>query len=531
MNLQQRPLLAASPGAGAQPPGHAVVAGTPEAAAAGSALLDAGGNAADAAVAVALVLAVTEPAGSGLGGTASVVIHGPATPAAAILAPSLAPRELPNDIEAKALRNHRAATVPSFLRVLEILKARFGAGAVTWAQCVEPAIRCAEDGVRLGRFRYRSLLRNAHLLRKRPSVAAVFLHDNGAVPPPEATLRQPALARTLRRLAAVGPGDFYEGEIARAIAADMAEHRGWITLDDLRRFPTPEVEPALAGSYRGFTVHTLPPPSGGWVLLQALNLLELAPADELVPGHVNQPIWMAETLKVAYRSRRRQPLSDGEQHRQRAEAAVGKARARVLFERLKEPDRGETTHFSIIDADGLAVAVSQSLDSNYGARVLTPRLGFLYNNYMSEFTTNPARPRHPFRLRAGAAAYSSMACTILTRDGRAELVLGSPGGGRIVSAVLQATSAWVDGGRSIEAAVAAPRMHYTPATKVLQLERMLHDQAQILGLQKRSFTLSVPVTTFRFDDRDSYFGGVNAVAREGGRHVGAADPRRDGAVR
>jgi gamma-glutamyltranspeptidase/glutathione hydrolase len=510
-------------------PPAAVAAGTPEAAEAGAEILRAGGNAMDAAVAIALSLAVTEPAGSGLGGTAYVLVHPPGGPAVAIRGPSRAPARIPDGVDAKKLRNHQATTVPSFLKVLEVAWRRHGSGRIAWAKLFEPAIRHAEDGFRLGPFRYRSLVRNRKILSTRPSAAAVFLLPGGKLPPPDHRLRQPALARTLRRLAEHGADDFYKGAIAEAIARDMAEHEGWITREDLASFPPPEEVPALHGTYRGRDVFALPPPSGGWVALQALNILELVPARELALDHVNRPIWMAEALRAAYRSRRRSPVPDQGDYTRAVDRRTRKKTAETLFRAIHPPGGGETTHFSLVDSTGLAVAVTQSINSYFGARVLAPELGFLYNNYMCEFTTR--KKGHPFTLAPDALAYSSMGALIFARDGKPELVLGSPGGGRIISAVVQTASARLDGGCSVEAAVREPRMHYTARTEVLHVERFPPERWQVLSLQSRGFEVSIPVTTFRRDGLDSYFGGVNAVAWENGRWVGAADPRRDGAVR
>jgi len=508
-----------------------VAAGTPEAADAGAEILAAGGNAADAAVAVALTLAVTEPAGSGLGGAASPILYLPGGDVVVIAGPSRAPAELPAGIDAPALRNHQAATVPSFVRVLETLYERFGSRRLSWSRLLAPAIRHAESGIRLGWFRHRSLVRNAHVLGGSASAAGVFLLPDGRIPAPEDVLRQPALARTLRRLADRGAGDFYTGEIARRIARDMEANRGWITEHDLAELPDPEVVPAVAGTYRGWEVYTLPPPSGGWVVMQALNILEQAPGEDLRLTEENRSIWMAEALRAAYRTRRHSPVSDLNDYHEEVRTRISKQTARALHQQIEPPDRGETTHFSIVDGDGLAVGVTQSINSYFGARALAPELGFLYNNYMSEFTTNPAKERHPFALRPRGPAYSCMGAAILARDGAAGLVLGSPGGGRITSAVIQTVSAWVDGRCSVDEAVRAPRMHYIPRTDHLHLERFPSRPSEVLALQRRGFAPTIPVTTFRRNSLDSYFGGIHAVAREQGEWVGAADPRRDGAVR
>lgn len=506
-----------------------VSAATPEAAQLGAKILDAGGNAADAAVAVAFALSVTEPADSGLGGQAFVILQRPEEPPVVLRGCSRAPARLPAALKPSDVRDHRATTVPSEVRTLETLWKRFGSGRIGWRRLVEPAAELAEQGFRLGTHRRASLARNTHHLRRRPGAAAIFLAADGKLPAKEHLLKQPALARTLRRLAAAGAADFYTGDIARAIAADMRKHGGWITLEDLRNTPEPEVAKPIRTTYRGFDVYTLPPPSGGWVVLQALNILEQAPAAELALDHGNRTIWMAEALRAATTFRRKHPVPDQGAYEEAVRSRVSKKQSKILFEKIDAPGSGETTHFSIVDGDGMVVAVTQSIGTFFGSKVLSPELGFLYNNYMTEFTL--AKKDHPFAMKPGALAYSTMAATIVAKDGRPVLALGSPGGGRIIAAVLLVVSGWIDGGQDLGRAVSAPRLYYRAKDRGLRLEQYPKDPALTIELQQRKFGISMPVTAFRVGDLDAYFGGVNAVAFEQSRWRGVADPRRDGAVR
>jgi len=506
-----------------------VSAATPEAARVGANILDAGGNAADAAVAVAFALAVTEPADSGLGGQAQIILQRPGEPPTVIRGCSRAPSRIPAVVKTADIRDHRATTVPCEVRVLETLWKRFGSGRIPWRQLVEPAAELAEKGFFLGAHRRASLARNTHHLRRRPTTAAVFLAADGKVPAPDQALKQPALARTLRRLAEAGAADFYTGEIARAIADDMRKHGGWITLEDLRDTPEPDIVKPIRTTYRGFEVYTLPPPSGGWVVLQALNILEHAPAAELAFDHRNRPIWMAEALRAATTFRRKHPVPDQSAYEEAVQSRVSKEQSKILFEKIVAPTSGETTHFSIVDNAGMVIGVTQSIGTFFGARVLSPGLGFLYNNYMTEFSLSIQD--HPFALKPGALAYSSMAATIVTRDGRPVLVLGGPGGGRIISSVLLVLSGWIDCGQDLGRAVRAPRLYYRARDLGLRLEQYPTDPALTIELQQRRFAVSVPVTAFRIGDLDAYFGGINAVALEGSRWRGIADLRRDGAVR
>jgi gamma-glutamyltranspeptidase/glutathione hydrolase len=206
---------------------------------------------------------------------------------------------------------------------------------------------------------------------------------------------------------------------------------------------------------------------------------------------------------------------------------TSKETARSIARTLPPVDRGETTHFSVVDQWGCMVSVTQSLNAYFGARVASPELGFLYNDYMREFEA--AGRDHPFALRPGGQPYSSMSATALVRRGEPLLALGSPGDDRIISAVVQVLSRWVDVASDIESAVAAPRMHAMRKDELL-LECTPPGPEQLLALERRGYHLSLPLSSLFTARLNPYFGGVHAVAREQERWSGAADPRRDGKV-
>lgn len=482
---------------------HGVVSSaSPEATAAGVEILEAGGNAIDAAVAVSIALGITEPAGSGIGGQTQIIVHPPGGAPFVINGTSFSPAATPTTASRRQLTYGRtASTVPSTLKVLDFAQRQFGSGRISWAQALAPAIRYADDGFAVSGFRYRSLVRSQDELAADATAAALYLAEDGRAAPEGARLRQPTMARTLRRLARDGAQDFYTGAIAREIAEDMAANGGWITADDLARTPDPLVQPALHARYRGHDVHTLPSPAGGRSVLTALAELESAPAEDLArSGATSRTLWLLRALNVA--------------HAQRADPSEA---------------AGETTHFSVVDADGMAVSVTQSIDSYFGARVAHPTLGFLYNNYMQTFEVN-SRGR-PFALGPNKPPFSSMSATIVARDGRPVLVLGSPGSARIISAVTQVLSHWVDVEPDIEAATAAPRVHVTlPATAYL--EQSILDPKLLSALGEAGFRLRRQAFGLSDTGLDPYFGGIHAIAREGadGGWRGAADPRRDGTV-
>lgn len=491
----------------------AVSSATPEATEIGLEVLCRGGNAIDAAIAVSLALGVSEPAGSGVGGQVLLLRHAPSEPAVVIngstRAPAATPANGPFD-----LTGRRATTVPSTLAVLEVAHRRFGSGRLRWSELVLPAAELAARGSSSGRFRTASMRR----------------YGNAAIGE-----RGPNLSRMLRRVAAGGAEEFYRGQIAREIADDMQKHGGWMTYEDLAGFPEPQVQPALRGSYRGFEVHTLPPPAAGWVVLTALNMLEQAPRDEL-ETEAGQIDWMATALRTAHGARMREPVGDGTDRRDLLLRHTSKDEAaRLHRERLAErrEGSGETTHFSIVDADGVMVSVTQSLNNYYGAKVAHPTLGFLYNDYMREFVRDERR--HPFALRPNALPFSSMSATILSKDGRAVLGLGSPGSRRIVSAVVQVISNWVDQDMGLEAAVAAPRIHVVPETDRLFVETAFAppvlNSKLLLSVEQRGFRIAAPHTSLDHRGLSPYFGGVHAVSVTPDGLRAAADPRRDGVGR
>jgi gamma-glutamyltranspeptidase/glutathione hydrolase len=510
----------------------AVSSATPEATAAGVAILEQGGNAIDAAVAVSLAVGVSEPAGSGIAGQTVMLVAPPSGEPFVINGTTWSPRQLPPDVDAAQLTYGRtAAAVPSTLRVLDLAWQRYGSGRVAWAELLAPATRIAEEGFVVGPFRQRAFRNYHEVLVRQPAAAAIFIRPDGTPYQAGDVLRQPLLAATLRRLAAAGANDFYRGELAREIVADMAGNGGWITAGDLAAFPEPAILPALSGSYRGHAVYTLPPPFAGWVVLQALNILELDAGAALAADDAQRRLHLLDALRIAHGSRRDSPVGDYRNYAAEVGGKVDKASARTLLEhyraQLEQEAGGETTHFSVVDGEGTVVAVTQSIDSYFGAGVVHPGLGFLYNNYMQGFQVDD--PAAPYALEPLQMPKSSMSATVLTRNGRPVLVLGSPGSARIISAVVQVASYWVDVAPDVEAANAAWRVHVVPPDRAYVEGPELGPEL-LSGMAGRGLTLVRPTYGVSDSPLDPYFGGVHALALEQGSWTGSADPRRDGRV-
>lgn len=513
-----------------------VSSASPEATAAGIELLERGGNAVDAAVAVSLALGVSEPAGSGIAGQTVMLVRPPDGGAFVINGTTWSPRSIPDEVRAEQLKyGHTASAVPSTLRVLELAWRRFGSGSQSWQSLLQPAIRIAEDGWIVGPFRQRAFHFYHETLKKQPAAAAIFTRADGMAYQEGELFRQPLMAATLRRLSDAGADDFYRGAIAADIVADMKANGGWISAQDLAEFPEPLVLPALAGSYRGYDVHTLPPPFGGWVVLQMLNVLEQYPATQLAADDEERRLRLLDALRISHGSRQDQPVADYVDYAEEIAVKTSKAEAKRLLSGYRasfkaysgDTDGGETSHFSVVDGDGLAVAVTQSIDSYFGAGVAHPRLGFLYNNYMQGFQLGDKGA--PYALEALQMPKSSMSATIVSRDGQNRLVLGSPGSARIISAVAQTVSYWVDVDRDVVSALAAFRVHVVVPDKAY-IEGPELAPVLLEGLAERGFRLLRPTYGVSDGQFDPYFGGVHALAFEQGNWTGAADPRRDGRV-
>jgi len=500
-----------------------VSAATPEAVAIGVDILEAGGNAVDSAIAVALALGVSEPAGSGLAGQTVMLIRSPDGTTEVIHGTTWSPAHLPETVTREQLRyGHTAASVPSTPKVLDLALRRYGSGRLTWADLVQPAADLARAGFPLGPFRARAFRFYGEDLARQEAARRLFLKDDGTAWSAGEIFRQPRLAATLERLAAAGAEDFYSGRIARQISDDMAANGGWITSEDLAQFPEPAIVPPLTTNYRGLEVATLPPPFGGWVLLQMLELLEQVPAAGLAEDGSRRRLELLEVMRIAHRSRRDTPVSSFTDYDEDIARRISAGEAQRLRERS-----GETTHFSVTDSDGWAVAVTQSIDSYFGARVAHPELGILYNNYMQGFRLED--DGSPYVLKAREMVLSSMAGTIASRDGRPVLVLGSPGSARIISAVAQVLSYWHDVEADVVRAVDAWRVHGYPDDRAyVEGPRLPRDL--LSGLAERGFSLYRPRYGVSDSHYDPFFGGVHAIALQHGEWVGAADPRRDGTV-
>lgn len=516
-----------------------------------------GGNAVDAAVAVAFALAVTYPQAGNLGGGGFMMIRQSNGKVTAIdyreTAPRAATRNMYLDAkgelkkgEGSSLIGYRASGVPGTVAGMEYAWRRYGSKKVTWAQLLEPARRLASEGFSVSHRMAQSLQGNRELLTRNQDSRRIFLR-NGTFFRENETLIQSELAQTVARLQRYGPREFYHGETARRIAADMQRNRGLITLHDLRNYKVRERVP-LRGTYRGFTVVTMPPPSsGGIVLLQMLNMLEGRDMKALAPNSSERYHLLVESMRRAFADRATYPADPDfvavpvagliEKGYARARAAdISNARASTSEEvkagvpvgtQLNES--AETTHFTIIDKDGNCVSNTYTLNGAYGSGVTARGTGILLNNEMDDFTAKPGAPNlfgliqnERNAIASGKRPLSSMTPTFVLRpDGGLWFALGSPGGPTIINTVLQAVTNIIDHEMNLQQAVDAPRVHHQwlPDEIVSEPYGVSSDTRRALE------TLG-----HRFAPRPRYIGDAQAIMIEeqSGMRLGASDSRGEG---
>jgi gamma-glutamyltranspeptidase / glutathione hydrolase len=573
---QQAPAPSAAPPSSAGPGGaaeHAMVASAhPLASEAGVAMLRAGGNAIDAAVATAFAVGVVEPMMGGIGGSGGMLIWRQEAGRADYLDfYARAPGHLPPDA-AERRRDHPARLVAVPGAVAGLLEAHGRFGRLDRAAILEPAIRLAEDGFPVSGLLARTIADDSAKLTAYDRARELFWPGYRPLAAGE-RLVQPELAETLRRIAREGQAGFHQGPVAAEVVSVLRAGGNPITLKDLAGFE-PVWRRPVCGVYRGRPVLSAPPPQSGLQLVQTLHLLEaydlgaLGPpprstggADALVralriatadrqhhmadPDHVRVPA--AGITSPAYARERAAAAGAGRDVAQRVsagdplpfdhgppppacapldpfgptaahdDAAPGAAPAALAIE--DDRDQGETTHLSVVDAEGNAVSLTFTQGAYFGSGAWAA--GTFLNNAMSIFSGDPDSPNY---LRPGRAPVSTTTPTIILDGDRVRMVVGSPGGGRIPHAVVQAIVYTLDYGLSPLEALRMPRVHPHFSTPTIDFEQGFRGDV-LGGLRERGYQLEVmPPTSL-------YFGGVHLIVRRDGRWLGAADPRRDGEVR
>lgn len=511
-------------------------------------VLSQGGNATDAAVAVAFALAVTLPQAGNLGGGGFALVHRAADRSTHALdfrerAPAAAHRDFflgPDGTvdRDRARYSHYAVGVPGSVAGYLDLLDRFG----TWprGRVVAPAIRLAEEGVRVTPVLHRNIASRMDRLGRWPATRAVVAGPDGGPLKAGDVMRQPDLSVSLSRIAEDGADAFYAGEIAELIVAEMGRHGGPITADDLVAYRTAWRDP-VRGSYRGVDIASMPPPSsGGAHLVQMLNVLE--GWDVASFGH-NTAVGLhhlTETMRRAYADRAAH-LGDPDFWAVPLDWLTSKAYAAELRAAIR-PDRAtpsdqvsagtprlegaNTTHLSVMDRDGNAVSMTTTLNFGFGTGIVAEGTGIFLNNEMDDFSAKPGVPNaygliggEANAIAPGKRPLSSMTPTLLLADGRAVGAIGSPDGSRIITAVLQVIVNLVDHGMNLAEATAAPRVHHQWLPDRIWAEEGVSEDT--LDLLRRMGHVV---------ERRRAFGAVQAAVAAAGGFRGVSDPRRPGGL-
>ena len=510
---------------------------------AGRDVLAAGGNAVDAAIATGFALAVTHPSAGNIGGGGFMIIRFPNGTATAIdfreTAPMAAHADMWLDDDGEYSRqihhySHKAVGVPGTVAGFD--KAHRLYGVTQWPALLAPAIDLAEEGFSLSERLANSLAAFVGRFAHYPATVAQFSRDGLPLAMGD-TLRQPDLGGSLRRIQAGRRDGFYRGPTAQLLVAEMTRGGGLLQMVDLERYEARERTP-IRGSYHGYEIIGMPPPSsGGVAVVTMLNILagyDLAAMGHNTPGYIHH---LAEAMRRAFRDRARWladtdvvdvPLhmltSPEHAAHLRRDLDSGSASVSAPGDLTLPYESPETTHYSVVDSDGMAVAVTYTLEAAYGAGIVVPGAGFLLNNEMGDFNAVPGHTdefgligTEPNLARPSQRMLSSMSPTILAKDGHLIAVTGSPGGRTIINTVLQVLLNLIDFDMDIEAAVAAARVHHQWLPDRIRLEADRFDNSTVAALQDMGHT-------------------VQAAGRQGlahsigidpdtGARVGAADPR------
>lgn len=516
----------------------------------GANVLARGGNAVDAAVATGFAMAVTYPRAGNIGGGGFMVIHNAKTGEATTIdyretAPAAATRDMFLGADgkpdpAKSRSSPLGVGVPGSVAGLALAHERYGSGRLTLAELIAPAIALARDGFVVEDDTADSLPGARDMFARWPDAAKVFLKPDGSSYAQGDRLVQANLAKTLEAVAAKGPAGFYDGPVATEFTRALRDAGGIITTDDLKAY-RPVIRTPIRGSYRGYDIVSMPlPSSGGVVLVEMLNILEGYRIKEMSVRSADTLHVMIEAMKRAYADRARHlgdpELVDVPLQRLLSKEYAARLRASIDMMRATpasaiadlSPGKREgqnTTHYSVVDRDGNAVSNTTTLNFSYGLGMVAGSTGVLLNNELDDFTAAVGAAN-----AYGLVGYeanlpgpnkrplSSMSPTIVLKDGKPVLVTGSPGGSRIITAVLQIILNVIDHEMNVAEAVAAPRMHNQWLPDEARFENGFSPEV-LDDLRKRGHTVLTPLSQTS----------ANSIAVTPNGLAGAPDPRTRGA--
>ena len=512
-------------------------------------ILQQGGNAVDAAVAVGFALAVTLPRAGNIGGGGFMLLHLAGSNKTVAIdyretAPKAATRKMflkaDGAVDRERVRySHRSVGVPGTVAGLTMALRRYG--TMPLEKVMAPAIRFAAEGILVSRDMAHQLKRRAKRLKKVSETKRVFFDKDGKPLTPGDRLVQRDLAESLRSIAKGGATAFYKGDVAGRIVAEMKANNGLITAQDLADYRAVMREP-IHGRYRGYDVYSMPPPSSGGIhLVQILNILEGYDLAAFGPNSAASIHHMAEAMKLAYADRSKH-LGDPAFWSVPVKGLMSKKYAAALRRRIdagratpardigpgkpQAYESNETTHFTVMDRFGNAVSNTYTLNFGYGSGIVAKGTGILLNNEMADFAAKPGVP-NAFGLVGGAAnavdggkrPLSSMSPTIVLRDGKPFFATGSPGGSRIITTVLQLLVNVLDHRMNIAEATHATRFHHQWLPDRLQMEEgFSSDTVRLLKKKGHKIKVGRPM------------GSLQSVMRTKDGFLGASDPRRPDAL-
>ena len=513
-------------------------------------ILKRGGNAVDAAVAVGFALAVTLPRAGNLGGGGFMLISDAAGEDTLAIdyresAPAAAHRDMfldvNGDVDTRLEQfSHLSAGVPG--TVAGLAHAWRQKGSLPWKNLLQPAINLASEGFTVSDDLASILEIKREPLTANPVSAALFFGDDGNPQQVGTVLKQPDLAKTLTLIAEHGHKGFYGGTVADLIVAEMKKNGGLITHQDLDQY-RPKIRAPLIGQFNDFTVMTMPPPSSGGIhILQMAAIAQYLPIEKPGQGSAASIHYLAEIMKRAYADRSKH-LGDPDFHEVPTRWLLSEEYARSLAASISEtratpsdqisagtpppPESPDTTHFSVIDQNGMTVSNTYTLNFSFGSGIMVEGAGFLLNNEMSDFSAKPGVP-NAFNLLGGSAnaiepgkrPLSSMSPAIVFRNNQVYLATGSPGGSRIISTVFQQLVNILYYDMNVAAATSAPRFHHQWYPDVLELEPGFSPDT-IARLEAMGHQVRSPAPTM---------GSLQSIVRIDGLLFGAADPRRPNAL-
>jgi len=515
-----------------------VASGKYEASMAGLEIIELGGNAVDAAIAVSFALGVVEPNSSGIGGGGFMTLRSEDGDVVFLdfreRAPAAATPEMWQlDSEGSVIGSQnsvggKSVGIPGVVAGMWEAFNKYGSGNVTWAQVIQPAIDLAENGFYVTPTLYNDMAGSYEKMLEYPEFGAIYLNELGLNYQVGELFKNPELAKTLKKIAEGGKDAFYTGELAEEMVSTINKYGGIFTLDDFANYSVIEYEP-VEGTYRGYKIYSSPlPSSGGTHIIQILNIMENFDIAELGFNTTTTTNLMLQAFEMAYSDRSTYmgdpnyvdvPTTGLLSKEYAAEQAAQINLEGLLDYEDVDPwtyEHEDTTHFSVADADGNMVSVTQTVNYYFGSKVAVG--GFMLNDEMADFSTNPDSPN---AIAGGKTPLSSMSPTIvLKEDGSPFLVLGSPGATRIITTCVAIISNMIDHDMELQEAILAARFSYYYGRAIYE-SRM--DEEVVAELTELGYTMT------DLGEYSRTFGSVNAVYYgDDGVLYGGADPRRDG---